>query len=238
VVALERAGARARGATLYCTLEPCSHTGRTGPCVERIAAAGIARVVAAVKDPNPRVAGRGFDYLRRHGIEVVEDFSHERARSQNAPFFTWIENGRPFVVLKAAVSRDGFVGVAGRRTQLTGPVADRYFHRQRAEIDAIAVGSGTILADDPSLTARGAFRPRPLTRVIFDWRVRIPATARVFSTSTGPSHNDRVECGCRSATERRARPRGSWRHRGSSTKWGASAGARMAGASRDSDAAR
>jgi diaminohydroxyphosphoribosylaminopyrimidine deaminase/5-amino-6-(5-phosphoribosylamino)uracil reductase len=187
VVALDRAGALASGATLYCTLEPCAHVGRTGPCVERIVAAGIARVVAAVQDPNPRVAGQGFAYLRAHGVEVVEGVGQDLAVSQNAAFFTWIQKRRPLVVLKAAVSRDGFVGAVGHRVQLTGVTADRYFHRQRAEIDAIAVGSGTVLTDDPSLTARGAFRSRPLTRVIFDWRGRVPATARVFSTlDSGP----------------------------------------------------
>jgi diaminohydroxyphosphoribosylaminopyrimidine deaminase/5-amino-6-(5-phosphoribosylamino)uracil reductase len=182
VVALDDAGSRARGATLYCTLEPCSHTGRTGPCVERIAAAGIARVVAAVTDPNPRVSGRGFAFLRARGIEVVEDVERDRATRQNAPFFTWIARGRPLVTLKAAVSADGFVGARDRRVHLTGAAANRFLHRERAEFDAIAVGSGTVLTDDPLLTARVAYRYRPLTRVIFDWRTRVPATARVFST--------------------------------------------------------
>ncbi|MEO8480611.1 MAG: bifunctional diaminohydroxyphosphoribosylaminopyrimidine deaminase/5-amino-6-(5-phosphoribosylamino)uracil reductase RibD [Acidobacteriota bacterium] len=187
VMALDAAGALADGATLYCTLEPCSHTGRTGPCVERIAAAGIARVVAALRDPNPEVSGRGFAYLRERGIDVASDVAREAAREQHAAFFTWITLKRPFVTVKAATSLDGFVGERTGRIRLTGPVADRYFHRQRAEIDAIAVGSGTVLVDDPLLTARGAYRFRPLTRVIFDWRGRVPATARVFSTqSAGP----------------------------------------------------
>jgi diaminohydroxyphosphoribosylaminopyrimidine deaminase/5-amino-6-(5-phosphoribosylamino)uracil reductase len=182
VVALDAAGDRARGATLYCTLEPCSHTGRTGPCVERIVAAGIARVVAAIEDPNPQVAGRGFAYLREHGVEVTVGVGREAARAQHAPFFTWVTVKRPFVVVKAAASLDGYVGQTTGRVKLTGLVADRYFHRQRAEVDAIAVGSGTMLVDDPLLTARGAYRFRPLTRVIFDWRARVPASARVFST--------------------------------------------------------
>lgn len=187
IVALEMAGGRARGATLYCTLEPCAHTGRTGPCVERIVAAGVARVVAAVQDPNPRVAGRGVEFLRAHGTDVVLDLGRDQARAQNAAFFTWVTRRRPFVIVKSAVSADGFVGKPDRRVQLTGPAADRYFHRQRAEVDAIAVGSGTVLADDPLLTPRGVFRERPLTRVLFDRRARIPANARVFSTLTaGP----------------------------------------------------
>jgi diaminohydroxyphosphoribosylaminopyrimidine deaminase/5-amino-6-(5-phosphoribosylamino)uracil reductase len=189
VVALGAAGSRARGGTLYCTLEPCSHVGdrRTGPCVEPIVAAGIRRVVGAVTDPNPRVAGQGFAYLREHGVEVTSGILAERASALNAPFFTWIARRRPFVIAKVATSRDRFVGQSTVRVRLTGPEADRHFHRQRSEIDAIAVGSGTVLADDPELTARGAYRHRPLVRVLFDWRGRIPPTARVFSTlDSGP----------------------------------------------------
>jgi diaminohydroxyphosphoribosylaminopyrimidine deaminase/5-amino-6-(5-phosphoribosylamino)uracil reductase len=187
VLALAEAGERGRGGTLYCTLEPCSHVGRTGPCVERIAAAGIRRVVAATVDLNPRVSGQGFAHLRAHGIEVTEDVAREAADRQHAPFFTWITERRPFVIVKSATSIDGYVGERHGRVRLTGPAANRYFHRQRAEIDAIAVGAGTMLTDDPELTARGAYRFRPLTRVVFDWRGRVPATARLFSTLTaGP----------------------------------------------------
>jgi len=181
-IALEAAGVRARGATLYCTLEPCSHTGRTGPCVERIAAAGVHRVVAAIRDPNPQVAGRGFTYLREHGIDVVEGVGGAEAARLHLPFFTWITEQRPFVTAKIAASSDGFVARPAERIAITGEVANRFFHRQRAEIDAIAVGSETVLVDDPLLTARGAYRYRPLTRVIFDWRGRVPPTARVFGT--------------------------------------------------------
>jgi diaminohydroxyphosphoribosylaminopyrimidine deaminase / 5-amino-6-(5-phosphoribosylamino)uracil reductase len=187
VVALDAAGDRARGATLYCTLEPCSHTGRTGPCVERIVAAGITRVVAAMADPNPLVSGRGFDYLRRRGIEITVEVGEDEAAELNAPFFTWITLRRPFVIAKAATSRDGLMGHPSGRVKLTSEEADRYFHGQRAAIDAIAVGSGTVLVDDPLLTARGAYRVRPLTRVIFDWRGRVTPAARVFSTlEAGP----------------------------------------------------
>jgi diaminohydroxyphosphoribosylaminopyrimidine deaminase/5-amino-6-(5-phosphoribosylamino)uracil reductase len=187
VVALDAAGPKASGATLYCTLEPCSHVGRTGPCVERIVASGIRRVVAAVTDLNPKVAGRGFGFLREHGVEVLEGVSREAAGRQHAAHFVWTTSQRPFVVAKVAVSADGFVGRLAGRVALSGAVADRYFHRQRAEVDAIAVGSGTVIADDPRLTARGAYRARPLLRVIVDWRGRVPASARVFSTlSAGP----------------------------------------------------
>jgi len=187
VVALEEAGARARNATIYCTLEPCSYHGRTGPCAERIVAAGVRRAVIAVGDPNPLVSGRGFAYLRSHGVDVVEGIAAEAATRQLNPFFTWVTQARPFVILKSAVSRDGFVGRPTARVKLTGEVADRHFQRQRAAIDAIAVGSGTVLVDDPVLTARGAYRFRPLSRVVFDWRGRVPGTARVFSTlAAGP----------------------------------------------------
>jgi len=187
VHALNAAGGRARGGTLYCTLEPCCHVGRTGPCTTRIAEAGISRVVAAVQDPNPRVAGGGFAHLRERGIEITEGEAAAQAAAQNAPFFTWVRHRRPFVTLKVAVSADGFVGQRDRRVKLTGPAADRWFHRQRAEVDAIAVGSGTVLVDDPRLTAREVYRYRPLTRVIFDRSARTPLSARVFDTlAAGP----------------------------------------------------
>jgi len=187
VIALDAAGAKAAGGTLYCTLEPCSHTGRTGPCVERIVAAGIARVVAALGDPNPLVNGAGFRFLRAHGIEVVEDVCARTAMAQNVAFVTWVTLHRPFVTLKIAVSADGFVGRHDAPIRISGPVADRWSQRQRASVDAIAVGSATVLVDDPQLTARGAFRHRPLTRVVFDWRGRVPIAARLFSTlDAGP----------------------------------------------------
>lgn len=187
VIALDAAGPRAAGATLYCTLEPCCHVGRTGPCVERIVAAGVSRVVAAMQDPNPRVAGQGVEYLREHRIDVSVGVGEADARRLNAPFVTWITRQRPFVILKGAVSADGFAGRREARVQLTGAPADRYFHRQRAEVDALAVGSNTVLIDDPQLTPRLVFRERPLVRVIFDWRLRVPPSARVFSTrSSGP----------------------------------------------------
>jgi diaminohydroxyphosphoribosylaminopyrimidine deaminase/5-amino-6-(5-phosphoribosylamino)uracil reductase len=187
VVALEHAGPRARGATLYCSLEPCAHTGRTGPCVERIVAAGITRVVAAMQDPNPRVSGAGFGFLRAHGVAVDQGLAEAEARALNAPFVTWITAGRPHVIAKVAVSADGFVGSTSGRLRLTSAGTDRFFHRQRAEVDAIAVGAGTVRADDPRLTARLAYRGRPLTRVVFDLDLEVRPTARLFSTlSAGP----------------------------------------------------
>lgn len=187
VAALDDAGERARGATLYCTLEPCSHTGRTGPCAPLVTRAGIRRAVIAMADPNPRVDGAGLRHLREYGIETVVGVEEAAAARQNAVFLTNIRRGRPHVTLKAAVSVDGCLGARGVRTRLTGAAADRRVHRQRAEVDAIAVGSETILVDDPLLTARGVYRERPLTRVIFDRRLRTPPSARVLSTlDAGP----------------------------------------------------
>jgi len=183
VHALDEAGARARGATLYCTLEPCSHTGRTGPCTDRIIAAGIRRVVAAMEDPFPLVRGRGFAALRAHGIEVEEGLGREAALRLNQPFLTSVRDGRPFVIVKAAASLDGRIARApGERTPLTSAAANRRVQYLRAQVDAIGVGSETVLADDPLLTVRDVYRERPLIRVIFDRRRRTPASARVFST--------------------------------------------------------
>ena len=188
VQALMAAGARARGGTLYCTLEPCCHQGRTGPCVPHILDAGIVRVVAAVEDPNPVVQGRGFSSLRAHGVTVEVGLEKPAAVALNEAFFTLMRHGRPFVVLKAATSLDGRIAAApGQRTQLTSNEANRHAHRVRAEVDAIGVGVGTILIDDPALTARGAYRRRPLVRVIFDRQLRTPPGSRVLSTrDAGP----------------------------------------------------
>jgi diaminohydroxyphosphoribosylaminopyrimidine deaminase/5-amino-6-(5-phosphoribosylamino)uracil reductase len=188
VNALEEAGGDARGATLYCTLEPCVHTGKTGPCTERIIAAGIRRVVAAMEDPFPLVGGRGFAMLRANGIEVQTGVGYEAAVRLNQPFLTTTREGRPFVILKAATSLDGRIAAApGQRTQLTSARANTHAHYLRACADAIAVGSETILVDDPLLTAREVYRERPLVRVVFDRRLRTPPGASLFSTlSAGP----------------------------------------------------
>jgi diaminohydroxyphosphoribosylaminopyrimidine deaminase / 5-amino-6-(5-phosphoribosylamino)uracil reductase len=188
VRAIEAAGERAVGATLYCTLEPCCHQGRTGPCVARIVGAGISRVVVATEDPNPVVRGRGFRFLRARGVLVDVGLCAAEATALNQPFFTLMRDGRPFVLMKMATSLDGRLAEApGRRTVLTSAPANRHAHRVRAEIDAIGVGAGTIRADDPQLTARGVYRERPITRLIFDRRLRTPATARVLSTrEAGP----------------------------------------------------
>jgi len=181
--ALKEAGELARGSTLYCTLEPCSHTGRTGPCTEAIIAAGIKRVVAAMEDPFPLVSGRGFARLREHGIDVVEGIGRDESARLNQPFLTAVREKRPFVIVKAAASLDGRIAAApGVRTQLTSAAANRRVQYLRAQVDAVGVGSETVLVDDPLLTVRDVYRERPLTRVIFDRRRRTPTGARVFST--------------------------------------------------------
>ena len=187
VNALADAADRSRGGTLYCTLEPCTHVGRTGPCAPLVATAGIARVVVANEDPNP-IASGGNEFLRARGIEVTSGVLAETAAKLNPGFFTVVRWRRPFITLKVAISKDGMVAAGrGVRTPLTGAKANRYVHRDRAEVDALAVGSGTILTDDPLLTARVAYRRRPLTRVVYDSRLRTPPTARLFSTlADGP----------------------------------------------------
>jgi diaminohydroxyphosphoribosylaminopyrimidine deaminase/5-amino-6-(5-phosphoribosylamino)uracil reductase len=183
VHALEEAGDAARGATLYCTLEPCSHTGRTGPCTEKIVAAGIRRVVAAMEDPFPLVSGRGIAALQAAGIDVTVGVAEEAAIRLNQPFLTSVRAGRPFVIIKAASSIDGRIAAGpGLRTALTATAARRRAHFDRAWVDAIGVGSETVLVDDPVLTARDVYRERPLARVVFDRRLRTPLTARLLST--------------------------------------------------------
>jgi diaminohydroxyphosphoribosylaminopyrimidine deaminase/5-amino-6-(5-phosphoribosylamino)uracil reductase len=183
VHALGVAGAQAQGATLYVTLEPCCHTGRTGPCTERIIAAGIARVVAAIEDPNPRVSGKGFDRLRSRGVAVDVGVCAVEATRLNAAFLTVKKCARPLVVAKAAASLDGKVAVApGQRTSITSRQANVSSQLLRAGVDAIAVGSETVIVDDPLLTVRDCHRVRPLIRVVFDRRLRTPPTARLFST--------------------------------------------------------
>jgi diaminohydroxyphosphoribosylaminopyrimidine deaminase/5-amino-6-(5-phosphoribosylamino)uracil reductase len=188
VHALDEAGPSARGATLYCTLEPCAHTGRTPPCTERIIAAGIRRVVAAMEDPFPLVKGRGIASLQTAGIDVAVGVERPAAVRLNQPFLTAVRHGRPFVILKAAMSLDGRIAATpGVRTPITSRLALRHAQYGRAQVDAIGVGSETVIVDDPLLTAREVYRERPLTRVIFDRRGRVSPQARVFTTlAAGP----------------------------------------------------
>jgi diaminohydroxyphosphoribosylaminopyrimidine deaminase / 5-amino-6-(5-phosphoribosylamino)uracil reductase len=186
--ALSEAGERAKAGTLYCTLEPCSHFGRTGPCAPRVIEAGIRRAVIAMQDPNPLVAGKGIALLRDHGIDVTMGVGEHAAKRLNPGFVARMRLGRPFVTMKVALTLDGCVALApGVRSRLTGPEANRLVHRERAEVDALVVGSGTVLTDDPLLTPRGPYRHRPLLRVVLDRRLRTPPDARLLSThSVGP----------------------------------------------------
>ena len=179
--ALEEAGPAARGATVYLTLEPCTHTGRTPPCVDALIRAGVGRVVIAAADPNPVAAG-GADALRRVGVAVDVGLLRDEAEQQNEVFLHGLRTHRPFVWLKSATSLDGRVAAADGSSQwLTGAAARRRGHELRARVDAVLVGSGTVLADDPQLTVRldDWNGPQPL-RVVLDGRARSPANARVF----------------------------------------------------------
>ena len=170
IVALEAAGERARGATLYTTLEPCAHHGRTAPCVPAIVGAGIRRVVAAALDPNPRVDGQGLTGLREAGVdvEVADGDLAARARRQNEAFRTWVRLGRPFVTYKAAMTLDGRLAAAGGESRwISGEESRRLVHELRAASDAVAVGAGTARVDDPALTARDVGAPRQPRRLAF-----------------------------------------------------------------------
>ena len=189
VVAIKSAGEKARGATLYLTLEPCHHTGRTGPCTEAIIKSGIQRVVSTIEDPNPAVAARGFERLRAAGIEVFTGVLEDEARRLNEAFAKWIRKKRPFVTLKSAMTLDGQLALpqAGKRkssTWITSEESRAEVHRMRHASDALLTGIGTVLADDPLLTDRsGLPRRRRLLRVILDSRLRLPLRARIVKTA-------------------------------------------------------
>jgi diaminohydroxyphosphoribosylaminopyrimidine deaminase / 5-amino-6-(5-phosphoribosylamino)uracil reductase len=183
--ALRRAGALARGATLYVTLEPCSHHGKTPPCVDAIIAAGIARVVSAIEDPNPEVAGRGHARLAAHGVAVEVGLRGDAARRAHAGHFKRVRDGRPYVTLKLAVSVDGKAGLAGRKpAAITGEAARARVHMMRAMNDAVLVGIGTVRADDPQLTCRlPGLEARSPVRVVLDTALRLPQTAALVRTA-------------------------------------------------------
>lgn len=186
VEALAAAGARAKGATLYVTLEPCAHQGKTPPCADAVVAAGIARVVAAMRDPNPE-AGGGAQRLAERGIPVEFGVLHDEAAELNAAFTNRFASDRPWVTLKLAVSLDGAIAAAGRAPGwITGPEARRRAHVLRAGHDAVAVGMGTVLADDPQLTVRDVTAPRvPPARVVFSRSGRLPLTAKLAQRPDG-----------------------------------------------------
>jgi diaminohydroxyphosphoribosylaminopyrimidine deaminase/5-amino-6-(5-phosphoribosylamino)uracil reductase len=187
ISALLRAGALARGATLIVTLEPCAHQGRTPPCVDAILAAGIERVVIGMKDPNPLVDGRGIERLRAAGLEVVVGALERECRALNPPYLKQLETGLPWVTLKAMLTLDGrMASDSGESRGLGGEAEQRLCHRLRAESDAILVGIGTVLADNPLLTVRLARGRTPL-RVVVDTRLRTPLDSRLLTSVTeGP----------------------------------------------------
>lgn len=197
IVALKAAGENARGATMYVTVEPCNHTGRTGPCTEAIIAAGVKRLVASMEDPNPINSGRGFEHLRTAGIEVVTGICEEEARRLNEAFARWIRAKKPFVTLKSALTLDGqlalpgekqkFAAKRGQSNWITSEESRAEVHRMRHASDALLTGIGTIKMDDPHLTDRsGLPRRRHLLRVILDSNLSLSPNSRVVKTV----HND------------------------------------------------
>jgi diaminohydroxyphosphoribosylaminopyrimidine deaminase/5-amino-6-(5-phosphoribosylamino)uracil reductase len=183
--ALKRAGKDAKGATMYVTLEPCSHHGKTPPCADAIIRAGVARVVSALEDVNPQVAGQGYTKLRERGIAVETGLGGEQAARDHAGHSRRMRDGRPHVLLKLAASSDGKAGLPGRKpVAITGEAARQRVHLMRADADAILIGIGTVLADDPHLTCRlpGMFERSPV-RVVLDAKLRIPLSTAIVGTA-------------------------------------------------------
>ncbi len=183
VGALQQAGERAQGGTLVVTLEPCCHHGRTPPCSEAVIAAGIARVVVAMEDPDPRVAGGGIARLRAAGLTVIQGVRKAEALALNDAFVHRVRRGRPLGILKWAMSLDGRTALPNGDSQwISGPPARDWVHRQRARCDAVIVGGGTVRADDPLLTSRGRRRPEPL-RVVLSRSLDLPGSARLWEAA-------------------------------------------------------
>ena len=189
IVALKQAGANAKGATVYVTLEPCNHTGRTGPCTEALIVAGVSRVVGAMRDPNPKTSGTGFERLRAAGMEVESGLLEAEARQLNEGFAHWITKRRPFVTLKSALTLDGLLALpksskSKKREWITSEESRAEVHRVRHASDALLTGIGTILADDPLLTDRsGLERRRRMLRVILDTKLRLSPNTRIIQTA-------------------------------------------------------
>ena len=192
-LALTRAGAAARGATLYVNLEPCAHSGRTPPCVEAVVASGVSRVVAGLRDPNPLVNGRGIERLRAAGIDVTIGVMEDACRAINAGFLSTHERGRPWVTVKAAASLDGQIAArSGSSTWITGEPARRYAHRLRYRHDAVLVGAGTVRRDDPSLTVRLEGVATQRLRVVLASRFDLDPGAKIFQRHGSDDPRPRV----------------------------------------------
>jgi diaminohydroxyphosphoribosylaminopyrimidine deaminase / 5-amino-6-(5-phosphoribosylamino)uracil reductase len=208
ILALWRAGERARGATLYVTLEPCCHVKkRTPPCVPAVVNSGVRRVVVAMNDPNPLVKGRGVAAIRRTGVSVTTGIARREAEELNRAYWHWIKTKRPYVILKAGMTLDGQIATAsGQSRWITSRQSRREGHRLRSQVDAILVGVGTVQADDPSLTARTGRALKKLAsrqplRIVMDSRLRLPLNARILSrqresktlvATTGAAPSNRV----------------------------------------------
>jgi diaminohydroxyphosphoribosylaminopyrimidine deaminase/5-amino-6-(5-phosphoribosylamino)uracil reductase len=206
-VALAQAGAAARGATVYVSLEPCDHHGQTPPCSEALVAAGVARVVVALTDPDPRVAGGGLQTLRKAGIEVLTDVCEAEARLAHRGFLSRVTQGRPMLTLKLATSSDGRIATATGESQwITGPEARRHVHAMRARHDAVLVGAGTARADDPSLTVRGLGIAQQPVRVVLSRRLDLPENSALMRTAAQVPvwlcHGPDAPCAARDAWDR------------------------------------
>lgn len=188
VAAIRAAGELARGGTCFVTLEPCAHHGKTPPCTEALIQAGITRAVVAGYDPNPLVAGRGVERLRAAGVTVEVGLLQEEAAQLNEAYFTYVQTGRPFVILKAAMSLDGKLATrTGDSQWITGELSRQRVHQMRNAVDAVVIGIGTVLKDDPMLTARvDAEEGRDPLRVVIDSRGRLPVDARLLRTGSQP----------------------------------------------------
>ncbi len=202
VFALDQAGEHARGGTIYVTLEPCIHFGRTPPCTERVLASGVRRVVFSVRDPNS-VSGGGAEILRDKGLEVSWGCLSDWGARLIEPFTTRITKKRPLVTAKAALSLDGNIGAAGARVFLSGPACEKTTMRLRAEAGAILVGVNTVLSDDPKLTVRGKHSHRTTIRAVIDPNLRTPPSARIFAEAGGPVW---ILCHKRALTSPKAEP--------------------------------
>ena len=204
IEALAQAGEHARGATLYVTLEPCSHHGKTPPCAEAVIAAGISTVVSACRDPNPLVAGKGIVLLQQAGIKVIEGVCEKEAREINRGFFSVIEKKRPFIALKIATSLDGKMATAsGESKWITGTKAREFGHLLRSRYDAIATGIETVLADNPLLTCRLAgLEDRSPVRVVFDRHKRLPEHCNLAKTAAWSVQEPELSSAVAHLTER------------------------------------
>ena len=197
------------GDSLYVTLEPCNHLGRTPPCTHTILKSGIKRVVIGMKDPNPMVAGGGCEFLRNNGIEVVENVLETECRRLNEDFLKFVESGRPFVIAKSALTMDGWIATSSGHSQwITNDKSRQFVHRLRDRVDAVMVGIGTVLADDPSLTARlTKGKGRDPLRIIVDTHLRTPVNAKVM-THDSPAGTLIVTCEDAGEDQERFRAKG------------------------------